>query len=232
MSTLNLKEKYERERQERLQKTQGSRAQAGQGAAKSRPQAAKPEASGKTRKAAQPRNRKSPASKASAIDEVYSEDGQKMDKKEFSNITRPQKRGLDETVFKRAALLLLLVILAGLVWGLFLKAPAPASPGASGNAGEADWYAVKLANGEVYYGQITDTSADPVEIENVYYNYDQLNKDKQNSRETGKNLRLVKRGQETHGPSGSMKVVREQVMFMEPLKEDSKVLRAILDYER
>jgi len=52
-------------------------------------------------------------------------------------------------------------------------------------------------------------------------------------KETGAagNLRLVKKGKETYGPSGVMEVVRSNVVYMDILKEDSKVLKAILDYE-
>ena len=67
-------------------------------------------------------------------------------------------------------------------------------------------------------------------IENVYYNYDQQ-KGTKTIEETG-SLRLVKRGQETHGPEGIMNIVRLQVLYMEPLKKDSKVLEAILNYEK
>src|SRR3989339_459838 len=78
-----------------------------------------------------------------------------------------------------------------------------------------------------------NTGADPVVVEKVYYDYDQLNgKDVSGGEgETG-NLRLVKRGKETHGPEGTMNIVRSQVLFMEPLKEESKVLKAILNYEK
>ena len=96
------------------------------------------------------------------------------------------------------------------------------------------WYSVKLINGEFYYGQIKNTGDDPVVLENVYYNYDQINseQDENGEKKESGNLRLVKRGKETHGPDGSMSIVRTQVVYMEPLREDSKVLKAILDYEK
>lgn len=100
----------------------------------------------------------------------------------------------------------------------------------SGNTGQG-WYAVKLVNGEIFYGQIADTKADPVVMKNVYYDYDQAKGDKKEISQTG-NIRLVKRGQETYGPAGTMDIVRAQVLFMEPLKPDSKVLKAILEYEK
>ena len=49
---------------------------------------------------------------------------------------------------------------------------------------------------------------------------------------TASGLRLVKRGKEAQGGDGSMAVVRAHVVSLEPLADDSKVLKAILDYEQ
>jgi len=96
------------------------------------------------------------------------------------------------------------------------------------------WYSVKLVNGETYYGEIGDLKADPVVIKNVYYDYDLLNKKEPESGEkaTATGLRLVKRGKESYGPDGTMNVVRGQILLFEQLKDDSKVLKAILENER
>jgi hypothetical protein len=104
------------------------------------------------------------------------------------------------------------------------------------NVPQAKWYMVKLTNSETFYGQIKNTSGDPVVIDNVYYDYDQLSSsakatEDKNNDQTGQ-IRLVKRGKETHGPSGSLDVVRMQVLYMEPLADDSKVLKAIVEYEK
>lgn len=138
---------------------------------------------------------------------------------------------------RRAAFLLLVFILAVLAVGatvyyLFFKTKGPVS-----DAKAQNWHAIKLLDGEIFYGQVFDVKADPIVIANVYYNYDQAKqnseaKDKTKTVEETGNLRLVKRGKETHGPAGTMNIVRAQVLFMEPLKTDSKVLQAILDYEK
>lgn len=90
-----------------------------------------------------------------------------------------------------------------------------------------EWYAVKLVNNEVYYGQIGNIKSDPLIIEKVYYNYDSDNPQDQSN-----NLRLIKRGKESYGPSGTMNIIRSQILFIEPLKQDSKVLQAIMEYEK
>lgn len=93
-----------------------------------------------------------------------------------------------------------------------------------------NWYAVKMDNGDMYYGQIEDTSADPVMVKNVYYDYDQLNKTEGGDKPTG-SLRLVKKGKETYGPSGTMELYHAKIISLDVLSQDSKVLKAILDYE-
>ena len=127
--------------------------------------------------------------------------------------------------FKRLLVFLIIILAIFAGWKLFKNGNTRNSPV------KQIWYSVKLANSEVYYGQIANVASDPVVLNNVYYDYDQGKTDGKNAAETS-NLRLVKRGNETYGPSGVMNIVRSQVLFMEPLKADSKVLKAILEYEK
>jgi len=178
------------------------------------------------------RSQKKFKSRAEGIDDIYDgsiEDEIASDDK-FQKINKPKIKKEINPLFKQIFLIILMFLFIFIVF-LFIK---------SNNKKiekkvdlEYKWYAVKLLNDEVYYGEIGDTSADPVVIKNVYYNYDQINNPEEAKKETGvSNLRLVKRGKETHGPSGVMNVVRDQVVYMEPLREDSKVLKAILEYEK
>lgn len=171
-------------------------------------------------------------SRAQAIDQVYSEAPEEKIQNEFQQIERAPSASLGQTgMYKLFTTILGLVLVATIAYFIYV---APGNNEVK-NQGEqiTRWYAVELVNGETYYGQITDTSADPVIINKVYYNYDQLNSGEGESgkNESG-NLRLIKRGKETHGPAGEMSVVRAQVLFMEALKDDSMVLKAILDYEK
>lgn len=193
------------------------------------PDRPRPTAAKKSVKPAPRIEKKPDRQKAWAIDQVYNED-EIIPQKELQTISYPKQRAQRGPMYKNAALIIAgLVIVAFVYWQFIHQTPAgnPNSPGIGGTG----WYSVKLLNDEIYYGEIGDTTADPVIIKNVYYNYDQLNQDSGTVNESG-NLRLVKRGKETHGPDGTMSVVRAQVVFMEPLKEDSRVLKAILDYEK
>ena len=147
-------------------------------------------------------------------------------KKDFSKISQPAAKRDYGQILRGAVLILAALVLGFIAYKLFFG---------QGQTIKVDksWYAVKLVDGEIFYGQITDIKTDPVVINNVYYDYDQAKaKEAGKAAEETGNLRLVKRGKETHGPDGSMNIVRAQVLFMEPLKADSAVLKAILEYEK
>jgi hypothetical protein len=176
--------------------------------------------------------KKKRSSRAQAIDQVYSEVDDNVQNSEFHHIERAKERLISAELYKLFTIILSLVLVGTIIYFIYFLSDNN-SENKNQSKQEARWYAVELVNGETYYGEVTNTSADPVIINNVYYNYDQLNADKGevNKNESG-NLRLIKRGKETHGPAGEMSIVRAQVLFMEPLKDDSLVLKAILDYEK
>ncbi len=174
-------------------------------------------------------NKTNKTSRAQRID--FYNDGQGED---LRKISRPKAGRINEKLIKQTVFALAFVVVAAAVYWLFFvgKADEAAKP-----AMEKKWYAVELIDGRMFFGQIADTSADPVVLENVYYDYDQIKKNNSGGEQAQEksesaNLRLVKRGKETHGPSGGMEIARAQVVFMEPLAEESKVLKAILEYEK
>lgn len=165
-----------------------------------------------------------------AIDRVYNdlEDAER----DLKKISRPAPWVDREILYRRIIIILFLFVIGFGTYLLFFgKNKNVVNNNEEKNGG---WYSVKLINGEIYYGEIANTSADPVVLKNVYYNYDQINPATAGTekKEESASLRLVKRGNEAHGPDGNMEIVRTQVVIMEPLKEDSKVLKAILDYEK
>lgn len=102
--------------------------------------------------------------------------------------------------------------------------------------GSASWRAVFLANGQVYFGHIEHGwSGKTVVLKDIYYlqvdQQENLQPDKTNSSDESK-LSLVKLGNELHGPVDKMEINRDQVLFVEELKSDSKVVSAINDYQK
>jgi len=94
------------------------------------------------------------------------------------------------------------------------------------------WYAIKLVNGELFFGLVSNPSADPLVVKNVYYDYDHARQASSTDEAATNSIRLVKRGKESYGPEGTLNIVRSQVLYMEALKESSKVLQAILENEK
>lgn len=164
---------------------------------------------------------------ATPLEKIYRREAEVEPEADLRTISRPKVKEKRESLVRLAVLVLAVLAVAAAVYFLFFKTNRAAV-----NPKIKDWYAVKLVDGQIFYGQVTDVKADPVVLENVYYNYDQTKeKDGGQAQETG-NLRLVKRGKETHGPAGSLNIVRAQVLYLEALKSDSKALKAILEYEK
>src|SRR3989338_1952982 len=142
--------------------------------------------------------------KVEPLEKIYQEEEPDEPKADWQKISQLRAGRYPGGLIK-----LIVFILAGLVVGatvyfLFFRAksadPEPLA---------RDWYAVKLVDGTIYYGQIFDVRAEPVAVANIYYNYDQAKQadaaknSAKTIEETG-NLSLVKRGQETQGGDGSM----------------------------
>ena len=165
----------------------------------------------------------------SQIEKIYGTADQEQTKQELQRINRPRLLETKPVVWRLVVVILAIALIGATAYWLFFRQQA----GQVNSAKNQNWYAVKLVNGEIFYGQISDTKSDPVVMSNVYYNYDQTaTADGKKEIPQTANLRLVKRGKETYGPSGSMNIIRVQVLYLEPLKADSKVLQAILEYEK
>jgi hypothetical protein len=157
--------------------------------------------------------------KYESLEKVYT-----AGKSEMNRIRKPVINDSGLGKFQKILFVIIIIIIVFSTYFFFLKKNDNYEIDLSSN-----WYSVKLINGEVYFGQVDSLDSDPVNLRNVYYNYDQKKGD--TTIEEDKNLRLVKRGQETHGPTGTMSIIRSQILYLEPLKNDSKVLNAILNYE-
>jgi hypothetical protein len=98
------------------------------------------------------------------------------------------------------------------------------------------YQAVFLTNGQVYFGKITDANVQTLVLENIYYLRSAgslQTSDAKNSTTAPEtdNFSLVKLGNELHGPEDKMYINLSQVLFVEDLKYDSKVVEAIKAYE-
>jgi len=113
-------------------------------------------------------------------------------------------------------LIALIVIAVGL--GVFFMRGNISAIGGDNNARTA----VFLTNGQVYFGFMSDQNEQYITLSNIFYI-----KSTDTSSDTNK-LTLVKLGSEVYGPEDSMKINRDHVLYLEKMKEHSKIADAII----
>ena len=127
------------------------------------------------------------------------------------------------------------------------------------NLDSSKYHAVFLTNGQVYFGQLTGYNTDNPKLSDIYYlqlaQSPQAATEGQQATESteategesseaegqvleqpgqasdDQGLTLIKLGEELHGPEDSMILNKEQILFIEQLKDDGKVVKAIGDYK-
>lgn len=95
------------------------------------------------------------------------------------------------------------------------------------------YQAVFLSNNQVYFGKLSGTFSRYPTLKEVYYLRvsQQLQAQDPNAPPQSQ-IQLVKLGSEIHGPTSDMKINRDQILFIENLKADSQVVKAILDQKK
>ncbi len=148
----------------------------------------------------------------------------------------PQKGG-----WKRAVVwLVVLAILAAVGYIIWIRFFAPSGDVLS-NLSQSDegattvadgtYQAVFLDNGQVYFGRLQDRDGDFFRLTDVYYlEFRQNPQAGEAGPASDADASLVKLGSELHGPEDAMDINREHILFIEELKGDSKVSKAIADY--
>lgn len=94
------------------------------------------------------------------------------------------------------------------------------------------YQAVFITNGQVYFGKVSGENKQYVSLSDVYYLVlkqplqNQKEGEDQNQDQAKPGYSLIKLGKEMHGPT-SMSISRDQILFIENLADDSKVVSAI-----
>lgn len=111
--------------------------------------------------------------------------------------------------------------------------------GAATSIDKSKYQAVFFTNGQVYFGKLEMAGGDYMKLTDIYYLQSQQStdgeKDSQNPQDAStdqSNVRLIKLGDEIHGPEDEMTISKEQVLFFENLKADGKVTQSIGQYKQ
>lgn len=109
------------------------------------------------------------------------------------------------------------------------------------NAGTAidssKYQAVFFTNGQVYFGKLKPFNNEYMQLTDIYYLQTQTKDDEADSKNPQKtstdqnDVQLIKLGDEIHGPEDQMILSKDQVLFYENLKSDSKVAQSIEKYK-
>jgi len=134
---------------------------------------------------------------------------------------------MDLNIIKKIilGLVVIVVLLVVLYWLGWL--PSNVIPGA-----RSRYQAVFLTNGQVYFGHLAKESSQYPVLTDIYYlQVNQPSQSLQPSENSSANINLVKLGGELHGPQDEMRVSRDQILFIEDLKADSRVMQAIEQFK-
>ena len=109
------------------------------------------------------------------------------------------------------------------------------------NAGPAidsgKYQAIFFTNGQVYFGKLKSVNPEYMQLTDIYYLQAPATEtdDSKNPQKTStaqKDVQLIKLGDEVHGPEDKMVISKDQVLFYENLKSDSKVAESIAKYKK
>jgi len=125
---------------------------------------------------------------------------------------------------------LLLVAVAGGAWYYFSGAGESTTNNGTEQTEQVsissgEYQAVFLDNGQVYFGKLERSRSDFYTLTDVFYLQSGVAVD-QNT-----NLALTKLGSEAHGPEDQMEINKDHILFIEDMKDDSKVVQAIEAYK-
>lgn len=93
---------------------------------------------------------------------------------------------------------------------------------------------VFLTDNQFYFGKLHTLNGDFMKLTDIYYiqteSTDSTNPQKTTSQDVT-NLKLVKLGNEIHGPSDEMVISKDKILYFENLKNDGKVVKSIKEYQ-
>ncbi len=128
-----------------------------------------------------------------------------------------------------AAAVVVVAIVSCFAWMNLQKAPS-----ASIVVDSSKYQAVFFTNGQVYFGKLQSVNQDYLKLTDIFYLQaagDDSAKNPQNAAKQNSDVQLIKLGNEIHGPEDEMIISKDQVLFYENLKPNSKVSETINKYK-
>ena len=134
---------------------------------------------------------------------------------------------MDETKKKSGMgwllMIILIIVLLGVLWFLGKNLGY-----IGGSTGGSEYQAVFLSNNQVYFGKVNNSTGEYATLTDIFYL--QVSQPLQPSQPNSQ-VNLVKLGDELHGPADIMEINRDHILFIEDLKPESQVVKAIEQYK-
>jgi hypothetical protein len=100
-------------------------------------------------------------------------------------------------------------------------------------SGRNVYQAVFLTNGQVYFGKLTNEKSTYAVLRDVFYlQITQAPQPLKPGETPPTNINVVKLGGELHSPQDEMRINRDQILFVEDLKPESRVVQAIEQFKK
>ena len=156
---------------------------------------------------------------------------------------RHTKKGFGLPDFNLVNVLVVVLSFALIVAGLYIykpeffkglpgKAKTVAKPEAKEKVGSSGYSAVFLTNNQVYFGKLSDAGSGYPKLTDVYYlRVQRPLQPPPATEEAQPDVQLVKLGNELHGPVDEIRFNREQILYIEDLKDDSRIVQAIKEFK-
>ena len=138
--------------------------------------------------------------------------------------------------------LIVILTLVVVVMGIYLYKPdlfksltgktPPQVTGKKEEVKASGYSAVFLTNDQVYFGRLSDAEISYPKLREVYYLRVERKLQPPPATESAQpDLSLVKLGNELHGPIDEIKFNRDQILYIEELRTDSRVVKAIEEFK-
>ncbi len=89
------------------------------------------------------------------------------------------------------------------------------------------YQAVFLVNGQIYFGKLQNFNDASFKLTDIYYPQAQTAGEEETTAQAQSGIQLIKLGDEVHGPESEMFISKDQILYYENLKTDSKVAELI-----
>ncbi len=176
---------------------------------------------------------RNPASRPEPVSQPIPEPEPVVTKEEPRTVHRPtaaHRQREDNNPLKRFIVPIIAVVVIVVVVIAWLLFASTQKQDTETGIDSSKYQAVFFVNDNVYFGKLQDFNTQYYKMTNVFYPQTQNSATTESSKQQSSNqsnITLLKLGDAIHGPEDAMMIAKDQVLFYQNLKPDSKVSKVI-----